>query len=182
MLPLFALILATMSADGPPPLPAARASYYLGEAKVFSPAGRPLGNLVTLVKRETFPSESKIVETVLTISSNPREPSREHVAVSVVEGATYKSRERGGAFAGNGDLTGKPWEWTSWTSTERTQTAVVRSETKLTERGLTVNKELVGLDGGVRARYSESHASIDGGTYELFRDKLFPKALPPPPR
>jgi hypothetical protein len=182
MLPIFALIIATITADGPEPAPVARASYYLGESKVFSPAGRPLGNLVTLTKREIYPAESKIVETVLTLSSNPREPSREFVAVSVIEGPTFKLREKSGAFSGSGELTGKAWAWHSWTTNERTQTAVVRSETQVTDRGLTVNKELVGLDGGVRARYKESHASIDGGTYELFHDKLVPQVPPPPAR
>lgn len=111
------LILATLLADGP--APAARVTYYFGESRVMRADGQPLGNLVSLVKHEVIPAESRIVETVLMISSQPREPSREYVAVSSVKGAGFTMKEQGGAYEGEGELTGKPWEWTAWTSTAK---------------------------------------------------------------
>ena len=113
----FALIVATCLAANPG---AAKATYYLGESRVTTPDGRPVGHLVLLVKREQFPAQAKIVETMLMLSSNPREPATEYVSIFTVEGSTFQMKEQGGSFAGKGELSGKPWEWTAWTTTTQT--------------------------------------------------------------
>lgn len=166
----FAIILAIVTAP-----PEAKATYYLAESKVFAPDGRPVGNLVSLVKRESYPDKSRIVETVLTLSSNPREMNREHVAIWTVDGQAFTLAEQGGAFTGRGELVGRPWEWTEWTTTTKTPGGTIQARTRLTSRGLSASKEFLGPDGVPRLRYVEDLASIDGGTYELFREKLFPK-------
>jgi len=168
---LFAVLLTTMAAP-----PEAKAMYYLGESQVTTADGRPIGNLVALVKREQFPSESKIVETVLMISSKPREPSQEYVGIFTVTGSSFTLKEQRGAFVGAGELTGSPWEWTAWTTTTRSPGGVLKSQTRVTDRGLSVTKELLGPDGRPRIKYLEDYAAIDGGTYELFHAKLFPKS------
>jgi len=169
------LILATL-ADGPAPAP--KPTYYLGESRVMTADGKPLGSLVSLVRREVKPAESKIVETVLMVSSRPGEPIKEYVAVFSVAGSTFTVKEQGGAFAGDGDLVGKPWEWTAWNSTSKIPGpygGTLRSRDRLTERGMAVTKELFGGDGALRIKFAEDYASIEGATYELLHAKLLPK-------
>ena len=166
----FLLILAMIAAP-----PEAKAAYYLGEWKVTTPEGRSVGNLVALVKRETIPAESRIVETVLVLSSNRGEASREYVFNCAVTGASFALKEQGGAITGKGELTGRAWEWTGWTTTTKLPGGVLQAQTSVTDRGLSASKELVGPDGLIRLKYVEDYASIDGGTYELFRDKLAPR-------
>lgn len=161
------------------PAPAAKVAYYFGESKVSTVDGKPLGVMVSLVKREVKPAESTIVETVLVISSRPQEPIKEHVATLAVDGATFTSTEQGGAFTGTGQLIGKPWEWAAWTSTSKlalTNGGSVVSRDRVTDRGLSVSKDVLGPDGVVRVKIAEDLATIDGATYELLHAKLAPKA------
>jgi hypothetical protein len=169
------LIAATLfAADGPEP----KVTYYLGESKVSLADGKPLGNMVSLVKREVKPTESRIVETVMMLSSRPGEPTKEYVAVFAVKGSKFTMKEQGGAFEGDGELIGQPWAWTAWASTSKIpgqHGGTLVSRDKLTERGMAVTKELSGPDGVVRVRMAEDYASIDGATYELLHAKLMPK-------
>jgi hypothetical protein len=170
------LILAILLADGP--APAAKVTYYFGESKVIRADGQPLGNLVSLVKREVIPAESKIVETVLMVSSQPREPVKEYVGVFSVTGAAFTLKEQGGAFEGEGELIGKPWEWTAWNTTSKLpgqRGGTLKSSNKMGGRGMAVSKELFSGDGSLRVKFAEDYAAIDGATYELLRSKLLPR-------
>ena len=168
------LILAMFAVDGP----TAKTTYYLGESKVMRPDGLPLGNLVALVKREVKPAESTIVETVLMVSSRPGEPVKEYVTTLKVIGSKFTASEKSGGFEGVGELVGKPWEWTGWSSTSKLTGAnggMVKSTDTLGGRGLIIAKEVYSADGAMRVKITEDYASIDGATYELLRDKLMPK-------
>jgi hypothetical protein len=168
------LIVATLLADGP----ATKATYYLGESKVTTADGKPMGNMVVLVKRELRPAESRIIETVLMVSSQRNEPIKEYLTVLAVKGSRFTMREQSGAFSGSGELDGNPWEWSGWTSTAKMpgqNGGTIISRDKLTERGMAVSKELNGPDGAVRVKFVEDYAAIDGGTYELLHAKLVPR-------
>ncbi len=174
------LIVATLLADGPAPAPAGKVAYYLGESTVRNADGKAMGNLVALSKRELKPAESQIVETTLLISSRPGEAVQEYVTVSKVGGGTFTLREQKGAFSGDGTLTGPPWAWTSWTSTASLgpQGGTLRTRSQLTERGMAVDKVRLAPNGATLVTFTEDHASIDGATYELLRDKLHPREGP----
>jgi hypothetical protein len=171
------LIAATLlAADGP----ATKATYYLGESKVMTADGKSLGNMVMLVKRELRPAESRIIETVLMVSSRRDEPIKEYLTVLTVKGSRFTMREQSGAFSGSGELEGNPWEWSGWTSTSKMpgqNGGTIVSRDKLTERGMATSKELSGPDGTVRVKFAEDYAAIDGGTYELLHAKLLPREI-----
>jgi hypothetical protein len=169
------LIAATLLAAAGP---ASKATYYLGESKVATADGKPLGNMVMLVKRELRPAESRIIETVLMVSSRRAEPIKEYLTVMAVKGSRFTMREQSGAFSGSGELDGNAWEWNAWTSTSKMpgqNGGTIVSRDKLTERGMTTSKELSGPDGAVRVRFAEDYAAIDGATYELLHVKLLPR-------
>jgi hypothetical protein len=178
------LLVATLLADGPAPAqataPAGSVAYYLGESTVRDADGKALGNLVALTKRELRPSESRIVETSLLISSRPGEPIQEYVTVSSVTGASFTLREQKGTFSGEGTLTGRPWAWSAWTSTANLgpRGGTLRTRSQVTERGLAVDKARLGPNGAVLVTFTEDHAAIDGATYELLRAKMLPKEPP----
>lgn len=174
------LIVATLLADGPAPAQAqgkASVAYYLGESTVRDADGKPLGNLVVLMRRELRPAESRIVEATLLVSSRPGEPIQEYVAVSTVSGATFNLRDQKGSFSGEGTLSGPAWNWTSWSSTANLgpRAGTLRTRAQATERGLAVDKARVAANGAVAVTFAEDYARIDGATYELLRDKLLPK-------
>jgi hypothetical protein len=175
------LLVATWLADGPAQAQASegKVAYYLGESAVRDADGKPLGNLVVLFKRETRPSESRIVETTALISSRPGEPIQEYVATSTVNGTTLSLKEQKGTFSGDGTLAGPAWAWTSWTTNTTLGGGTLRSRFQVTERGLAADKALLAPNGAIRVTFSEDYAAIDGGTYELLRDKLLPKEGPP---
>jgi hypothetical protein len=176
------LLVATLLADGPAPAQAqaGTVAYYLGESVARDADGKALGNLVALTKRELRPGESRIIETSLLISSRPGEPIQEYVTVSSVNGASFTLKEQKGTFSGEGTLTGRPWAWTSWTSTANLgpQGGTLRTKSQVTERGLAVDKARLAANGAVLVTFTEDHASIDGATYELLRAKMLPKERP----
>ncbi len=170
------LILTGLLADTHAPT----TTYYLGETQVKTGDGKPLGNMVSLVKREVIPADSKIIETVLMVSSYPGEPTKEFVAVFSVKGETFTMKEQSGAFAGDGELIGKPWAWTAWNSTSKVageRGVTVVSRDKLNDRGMAVIKDVFSPDGTPRAKLVEDYATIDGATYALLRSKLAPKEI-----
>ncbi|HEY2157243.1 MAG TPA: hypothetical protein VGH33_16570 [Isosphaeraceae bacterium] len=174
------LIVATLLADGPAPASAAKVAYYLGESKVRNADGKPLGNLVALVKRELRPGEARIVESTLLLSSRGGEPVQEHVAVSSVKGETFTVKDQKGAFSGDGTLSGPAWAWTSWTSntTLGGGSGTLRARSQITERGMAVDKALLAPNGAIRVTFAEDYAAIDSATYELLRAKLLPAEGP----
>src|SRR5262249_19990228 len=149
------------------------------ESAVRDADGKPLGNLVVLLRRETKPTESQVVETTLMISSRPGEPIQEYVATSTVNGASLTLKEQKGSFSGTGTLAGPAWAWTSWTTTTTVGGGSLRSRFQVTERGLAGDKALLAPNGAIRVTFTEDYAAIDGGTYELLRAKLLPREAPP---
>jgi hypothetical protein len=171
------ILAAVLAPDDPSPAPA-KVTYYLGSTKVESADGRSIGHMASLVKREVIPSESKIVETVLRLSSKPGSEIKEIVAVLNVTGSKFTVKEKEGGFIGDGELTGEPWKWTAWNSTSKIpgpSGGTVKSRDKVTDRGMAVTKEVLGDDGAVRVRLIEDYVSIDGSAYDLLRAKLLPK-------
>jgi hypothetical protein len=172
-----AILAAVLAADGPSPAPA-KVSYYVGSTKVESADGRPLGNMASLVKREVIPAESKIVETVLRLSSKPGSEIKEVVTVLTVTGSKFTVKEKEGTFTGDGEFVGDPWKWTTWSSTTKIPGptgGIVKSRDKVTDRGMAVTKEVLGDDGALRVRLTEDYVTIEGSAYDLFRAKLLPK-------
>lgn len=86
--------------------------YLLGEVKMTSPTGQPFGSTVSLVKRTLKPAENKIVE--LVASLDPKEPTKEYTTVFDIKGSKFTVKDDEGTFSGEGEMIGKPWEWTGW--------------------------------------------------------------------
>ena len=141
-----------------------------------SPTGQPLGYTVSLAKRILAPTENKITELVLSVDS--RRPTQEYTTVFDVKGSKFTMKEESGGFAGDGELTGKAWDWTGWKYTANMTgqgKGVLKGEDSLTAVGLTSKKTFFSLDGQARVVFAEEMKPISREMYELLRAKLLPK-------
>ena len=156
-----------------------KVTYFLGEVKMSSPTGQAYGSGISLVKRTLAPAENKITELVLSVDS--RRPTQEHMTVFDVKGSKFTVKEEGGGFAGEGELTGKAWEWTGWKYTVNLtgeSKGVLKGEDSLTVGGVTTKKTLFSLDGQTRVMFAEDLKPISREMYELLHAKLLPKQSP----
>lgn len=156
--------------------PEARTDYFLGTSRVRSAAGRELGAMVSLVKREVKPADGTIVEHVLVI--DPRTPAnaplKEFVATLKVNGDAFTMTEASGHFTGEGTLDGPEWAWTHWTSSAKLEgdAGTIKSDDTLTEHGLTVKKAFIKPDGTKTVDIDEEYHRIDEAQYQILRDRL----------
>ena len=156
-----------------------KVTYFLGEVKMSSPTGQPFGSAVSLVKRTVAPAENKITELVLSVDS--RRPTQEHTTVFDIEGSKFTLKEGSGGFTGEGELTGKAWEWTGWKYTVNLTgevKGVLKGEDSLTVGGVTSKKTLLSPDGQARVVFSEELKPISREMYELLHAKLLAKQNP----
>jgi hypothetical protein len=178
-LSIFLLIIATaISAQTPAPTPAPpeQVTYLLGEVKITGPAGQPYGSSVSLVKRTMTPAENKIVEVVLSIDAKGAPLEFNTVFTLKDNKFTVKDDEK--SFEGEGEFTGKPWNWTGWkyqVNMIGARKGVVKAEDVLAESGLTVKKTFYTPDGVLRVTFTEDLKFISKEMYDLLHSHLFVK-------
>lgn len=148
--------------------------YFVGESRMMTPAAKPVGSSLSLVKRIVNPAENRIEEHVLSVREGAA--PKTFVAVLEVKGNKFVISESGKAFEGIGVLVGEPWKWTEWKSvtTIAGGAGTVRSEDKVTEHGLTVRKTFAGPDGKVQLKFEETLLRIGAATYATLHAKLAP--------
>jgi hypothetical protein len=152
--------------------------YLLGEVKMSSPQGQSYGSSISLVKRTLKPAENKIVEQVLSVDA--RQAAQEYTTVFVVKDGKFTVKDDEKTFEGEGELTGKAWNWTGWKYTVNMlgeRKGKVIAEDVLTESGLTVKKSFYSPDGALRVVFSEELKPVSKEMYEILRAKLLPKSV-----
>jgi len=171
---IFLLSLAlTISAQTPAAPPPEQVTYFLGEVKISSPTGQPYGSTVSLIKRTLTPAENKIVELVLSIEA--KGAPLEFTTVFTVKDSKFTVRDEEKTFEGEGELTGKPWNWTGWkyqVNIIGARKGVVKAEDILTETGITVKKAFYTPDGQLRVIFSEDLKPISKEMYDLLHASL----------
>lgn len=155
---------------------AEQTTYMLGEVKMTSAAGQPYGSTVSLVKRTLKPAENKIVEVVLTL--DPKQPAREFTTVFDIKGSKFTVKDEQGSFSGEGELTGKPWEWSGWKYSvnmlgERKGT--LKAEDELGAAGLIAKKSFSGPDGQVRVMFTDDLKIISKEMYDILHAGILTK-------
>ncbi len=126
----------------------------------------------TIARRTVDPAAHQIVEDVSHDDSGAHGARSFHV-VMTVDGDHFTMAETGGAFAGNGTLTGEPWRWSSWSSTSQIpKTGItVDSDDELTPTGMKATKQ-IRKDGKVIASTSEELAAFDCAEWDKFKAAL----------
>jgi hypothetical protein len=185
---LLGLALAILAAGGcahvaAPPPPSSQ--FFEGEGTVTLPDGRELPAPPSWVKRTVDPAQSTITQEMIQqrsfAAADPsRAFTRERTMVMKVTGSHFTLTETHGAFTGEGDLTGDPWRWTSWTSkAQLTNGAEVTSRDALDASGLQSDTEIRDAH-GVRITITIHLRPIDEATFEAARSRLreLPAAQP----
>ena len=152
-----------------------QSAYYFGEAKITSPTGQVFGNTLSVVKRTLKPAENKIIEQVIFL--DPRRPPEEHITVLEVKGSKFTLRDDSGTFTGEGELTGKAWEWSGWVSNVKFTDGkgTLKSEDTLANNVITAKKTFFRPDGKPSALIVEELKPISKEAFELLRSKLLQK-------
>lgn len=166
-------VAATISAQTIAVPPPEQVTYFLGEVKISSPTGQPYGSTVSLIKRTLTPAENKIVELVLSIEA--KGAPLEFTTVFTVKDSKFTVKDEEKTFEGEGELIGKPWNWTGWkyqVNILGPRNGVVKAEDILTETGLTVKKAFYNPDGQLRVNFSEDLKPISKEMYDLLHAKL----------
>lgn len=148
-------------------------TYFLGEVRMSSPSGQPMGSSLSLVKRTLSPDENKIVE--LVVSIDPAKLTREFTTIFEVQGTKFVMKDGEGTFAGEGELSGKAWEWNGWkyeVDFTGPRKGRLRGEDILGPDGIQVKKSFATPDGVVRVQFNEDLKPISKVTYEILRAKV----------
>lgn len=172
---LIAFGAATLSAQTAPAAPE-QVTYFLGEVKVSSPAGQPYGSSVSLIKRTLTPAENKIVELVLTIDA--KHPTAEYATVFVVKDGKFTIKDEEKTFEGEGEFTGKPWNWTGWkyqVNMLGARKGVLKGDDTLTEAGLMVKKGFYSPEGQLLVNFTEDLKPVSKEMYDLLHAKFMGK-------
>jgi hypothetical protein len=173
---IFALGAAAVISAQTAPAPPEQVTYFLGEVKISSPTGQPYGSSVSLIRRTLTPAENKIVELVLTIDA--KNLPAEYTTVFGVKDGKFTIKDEEKTFDGEGEFTGKPWNWTGWkyqVNMLGARKGVLKGEDTLTETGLMVKKGFYTPDGQLRVNFSEDLKPISKEMYELLHAKLMGK-------
>lgn len=169
---------SALAQNAPPPALAAAAgstSYYLGEVRMSSPSGQPMGASVSLVQRTLLPAENRVIELVASI--DPVRPVREYTTVFDVSGSRFTMKDEEGTFAGEGEFSGPPWEWTGWkyAATMMGQAkGRLQGEDVVSATGLSVKKAFSGADGTVRMQFAEELRPVSKTVYDVLHARLVP--------
>ena len=150
--------------------------YYVGEAKLSSAAGEPMGSQVFLLEKTLDRDKAAITERAVII--RPGEPAEEWtLRFAVKEDNTFALSEESGRAAGGGKFFGPAWKWTYFKATYKTATGVqVEDENFLADESFgTARQKLTGPDGKVLMYMDLSLKSITPKTYEILRGGLLRK-------
>ena len=169
---LVVTVLVAASALAAPP----ERLYFLGEVKLSSATGQPLGSQVILLEKASDRDSSTIIERALVVEANGKVEERTmHLAVK--DDGTFTLRDDAGTVEGGGKLFGPPWKWTYFKATfKATNGVVIDDENFMADDSVgSARKKLTGPDGKVIMYMDTSGKSITPKTFEILRAGLMKK-------
>src|SRR5690348_13199449 len=85
-------------------------TYYLGEAKLSSPAGESLGSQIMLLEKTDDPDHNLIVERAIVVKAD--KTAEDHTMTMTVNGNSFTLKDDANTVSGTGTLFGPAWRWT----------------------------------------------------------------------
>ena len=167
---VIAFVSALARADPPVKL------YYVGEAKVSSADGKPLGSQVYLLEKTLDRDKATITERAVIVreDGNAQEWT---LRFAVKEDGTFTLTEDSKRAEGSGKLFGPAWKWTYFKATYKSANGVqVEDENFLADESFgTARQKLTGPDNKVFMYMDISLKGITPKTYEILRAGLMKK-------
>jgi hypothetical protein len=150
--------------------------YYVGEVKLSSAAGQPLGSQVILLEKILDRDHSTITERAVVVEANGK--AEEHTMyLTVKDDNTFTLRDDAGTVEGGGKLFGPPWKWTYFKGTfKATNGVVIDDENFLADDSVgTARKKVTGPDHKVLMYMDMTGKAITPKTFEILRAGLMKK-------
>jgi hypothetical protein len=141
--------------------------YYLGEAKLSSADGKPMGSQVFLVEKIHDRDNARIVEKAIVV--HPDGKVEEWTARMVVkDDNTFTLADDSGKTEGGGKLFGPAWKWTYFKATFKASNGVeIEDENFMADESAATARKKISLPDGKVIMYMDM--TLKGVTPETFR-------------
>ena len=120
---LVLIVLAQTAAPAAPP----QKLYYLGEIKLSSPTGQPMGSQVIMLEKIMDPDKSSIVERALVVKQDGK-VEEWTMRMTVKDDNTFTLTDDKKTVEGTGTLFGPAWKWIYFKGTFKASNGVVIEE------------------------------------------------------
>jgi hypothetical protein len=150
--------------------------YYLGEVKLSSADGKPMGSQVILLEKIHDRDKSKIVERALVIQPDGKAEER-NMEMTVKDDNSFTLTDDTKSVSGGGQLFGSPWKWTYFKATFKASNGVqIDDENYMADESVGVARKKITLpNGNVYMFMDMSLKSVTPKTYEILRAGLMKK-------
>lgn len=149
--------------------------FYVGEVKLSSADGKPLGSQVILFEKTHDADKSTMVESAVVV--HPDGKVEEHTMRVKVDGQSFTLADDAKTIEGSGTLSGPAWHWTYFKATYRSKNGVqIEDENFMADDSvITARKKVSGPDGKVFMFMDMSLKGITPMTHEILRAGLLSK-------
>jgi len=150
--------------------------YYVGEVKLSSATGQPMGSQAILVEKVHDPDNSLIVETAIVVGTDGKvDEYTSRLAVKKDNTFTVVDDPRG--TEGGGQLFGPAWKWTYFKATFKAKNGVrIEDENFMADDSVaSARKKVIGPDGKVIVYMDMSLKGTTAKTFEALRAGLLKK-------
>ncbi len=150
--------------------------HYVGEVKLSSADGKPMGSQVILLEKTHDPDKSMIIERAIVVQQNGKAEERTmHMAVKVDN--TFTLSDEGKTVEGSGKLFGPAWKWTYFKATFKSTNGVTIEDENFMadESAATARKKIIAPNGSVIMYMDTTLKSITPKTFEILRAGLMKK-------
>jgi hypothetical protein len=166
---LVVIALVPASAPASPP----EKMYFLGEVKLSSATGQPMGSQVTLVEKTHDHDHATIIERAIVVHASGK-VEEWTMRLAVKDDNTFTLSDDARTVEGGGTLFGPPWKWTYFKGTFKSKNGVqIEDENFMADDSIgTARKKVIGPDGKVLMYMDMSLKSITPMTFEILRAGL----------
>jgi hypothetical protein len=172
MLTSLALVLAPAIAFAAPP----EKFCYLGEAKLSSGEGKPMGSQVILVEKIHDSDNSLILERAIVVQPDGKAEERA-MRMTVKDDNTFTLVDDAKTIEGTGTLFGPAWKWTYFKATFKAQNkATIKDENYMADESAITARKKVTIPGGRVVMYMDMTVkAVPPATFEILRAGLMKK-------
>lgn len=149
--------------------------FFVGEVKLSSADGRPIGSQVILFEKIHDQEKATMIERAVVV--HPDGKVEEHTMRLSVKGNDFTIADDAKTIEGTGTLAGPPWKWTYFKAAYRSTNGVqIDDENFMSDDSvITARKKVSGPDGKVFMYMDMSLKGITPKTYEILRAGLLKK-------
>ncbi len=150
--------------------------YFLGEVKLSTADGKPMGSQVILLEKIHDRDKSKIFERALVVQ--PDGKAEEHnMELSVKDDGSFTLKDDANSVDGSGQLFGPAWKWTYFKATFKAKNGVqIDDENYMADDSVGTARKKVTLPNGDVYMYMDmTLKSVTPKTYEILKAGLLKK-------